>query len=90
MLGSRRSSSTFHPRRNKLKSPRAAQLQCTLRLVGVLERQTAKSRVKPCLREAGVGDSDKEDGAEVADGAGEEADFRWLILERPIESAESF
>ncbi len=90
MQGSRRSSSTFHPRRNKLKSPREAQSQCTLRLVGVLERQTAKSRVKPCLTEDGVGDSDKGDGTEVADGAGEEADIRSFILERLIESAESF
>ena len=30
------------------------------------------------------GDSDREAAAEVADGAGEEADFRSLILQRSI------
>ena len=89
MLESRRSSSTFHLRRNKLKSPKGAQSLCTPHLVGELERPTASSRVNLCLREAGVGDSDKEDGTEVADGAGEEADFRLFILELPIGSAET-
>ena len=79
---SRRSPSTFPPRRNKLKSLGVAQSLCTLRRVGGLELPMVSWRVKPCLREAGVGDFDKEDGTEVAGGPGEEADFRSFILER--------
>ena len=45
----------------------------------MLEPPTVSSRVKLCLRGAGVGDSD---GTEAAGGAGEEADFKSFILER--------
>lgn len=81
---SRRLNSTFRPRRNHPKSPRGAQSRYTPPLAGVLEPPTASSRVKPCLTEAEDGDSDREGGIEVAVGAGEEADFRSLILERFI------
>ena len=50
----------------------------------MLEPPTVSSRDKPCLTEAEDGDSDREGGTEVAVGAGEEADFKSLILERPI------
>ena len=42
------------------------------------------SRDKQCLTEAEQGDSDREGGAEGVVGAGEEADFRWLIFQRSI------
>jgi len=44
----------------------------------------ASSRDKPCLTGAEDGDSDREGAAEGAVGAGEEADFRSLILHRSI------
>ena len=49
----------------------------------MLEPPTASSRDKPCLTGVGDGDSDREGVAEGAVGAGEEADFRSLILQRP-------
>lgn len=43
----------------------------------------ASSRVRPCLTVVGVGDFDKEAATEGEGGAGEEADLRSFILERP-------
>ena len=81
---SHRLNSTSHPRQNHPKSPRVARSQYIPLLVGVLELPTASSRDKPCLTGAEDGDSDREGAAEVAVGAGEEADFRSLILQRSI------
>ena len=81
---SRRFYSTFHPRRNHLKNPRGAQSQYIPPLAGVLEPLMASSRDKPCRTGVEGGDSDREGAVEDAVGAGEEADFRSLILQRSI------
>ena len=79
----RQSSSTFHPRRSHLKSPSRVQSLCTLPPVAERERPMASSRVRPCLTVVGVGGFDKEAATGGEGGAGEEADLRSFILERP-------